>query len=135
MTGDRGSITVWILGLLMVVLAIGGLVLDLWRVLDEKHRVEVIADAATAAGSAVIDESHYRATGDVVLDAVEARRRAAAVIAASGPVESVVVDVGSNRITVVLGHGVDLSLLKLLLPGEGRIVVRGRASGVPALHP
>jgi Flp pilus assembly protein TadG len=135
MTSERGSVTIWMLGLIMVVLAIGGLVLDLWRVLDEKHRVEAIADAAAAAGSAMIDETHYRATGQVILDQPQARSRAAEIIGATGPVEASVIQTDPTRVTVTLTQGVDLSLLQLLLPGEDRIIVRAQASGSPRLYP
>ena len=135
MNSDRGSITIWILGLAMVVLAIGGLALDLWRVLDEKHRVEFIADSAAVSGASVIDEGRYRATGETWLDPGRARDRAGQVIAAAGAVESVAIGADTTGITVVIAQGVELSLLKLLLPGEGRIIVQGRATGSPQRHP
>ena len=68
MSGDRGSVTVWMLALALVMLAVGGLVLDLWRVLDAKHRVELLADRSAAAGAAMLDEDRYRSDGVVVLD-------------------------------------------------------------------
>ncbi len=135
MSQDRGSVTIWILGLVMVMIGIGGLVIDLWRVLDEKHAIEVVADAAAAAGAGVIDEARYRQTGDVVLEPVGARDRAAVVISAAGAEAGAAVEADENRVWVVLTRGVDLGLLGFLLPGEGAVLVRGRATGYPRLYP
>ncbi len=135
MRADRGSVTIWILGLVMVVLGLGGLVLDMWRVLDEKHRLEVIADAAAVAGAGALDEAHYRQTGEIALEPAEARQRAVEVVASAGPVESTSVTIDPGEIRVVLAGSVELGLLGLLLPEEDRVLVRGRATAAPRVYP
>lgn len=135
MRDDRGSVTVWMLGLVLVLLGIGGLVLDLWRVLDAKHRVELLADASAVAGAAMLDEAHYRLDGTVALDEGLARERAGVILGAVPTLDAVVITTSPDAITVRVSERVDLSLLGLLIPSEEAIVVRGSARGSPIIRP
>jgi hypothetical protein len=132
-TDDRGSVTIWTLGLVLILLGVGGLVLDLWRVLDAKHRVELLADTAAAAGAAVLDEDRYRFDGVVELDEPEAASRARSVLPDGLDGFSISTTPGSIR--VLVDERVELSLMELLLPGEEAITVRGVATGSPVLRP
>lgn len=133
MTDDRGSVTIWMLGLVLILLGVGGLVLDLWRILDAKHEVELLADAAASAGAGMLDADRYRSDGVVELDEVAARARAMAVLPADTGTVSISTSAGS--IEVLIEERVDVSLLSLLLPAEEPVVVRGRAIGRPVLRP
>ena len=133
MTDDRGSVTLWTLGLVLILLGVGGLVLDLWRVLDAKHRVELLADTAASAGAAVLDEDRYRSDGAVELDEPAAVDRARSVLPIGLDGFSISTTPGSIR--VVVDERVELSLMELLLPGEEAITVRGVATGSPVLRP
>jgi Flp pilus assembly protein TadG len=67
---DEGGFAIlWILGLTLVVMALGGVSVDLWRGFTERRSIAEIADAAAHAGASGIDEGVYRDTGQVVLDA------------------------------------------------------------------
>ncbi|NND84971.1 MAG: Tad domain-containing protein [Acidimicrobiia bacterium] len=133
MSDDRGSVTIWMLGLVLILLGFGGLVLDLWRVLDAKHRVELIADTAAVAGAGMLDEGTYRRDGLVLLDEPRARQRARSVL--PDGLDDVGIATSPGAITVVVEERVELSLLQLLLPSEEAVVVRGSARGSPVLRP
>ncbi len=135
MSDDRGSVTIWMLGLVLVMLGIGGLVLDLWRVLDAKHRAELLADASAVAGAAMLDDVRYRLDGAVVLDEELARTRARALLATESWVDGSRIVTSPDAIEVIVEDRVELSLLQLLLPSEEAVVVRGRALGSPVLRP
>lgn len=134
MRSDRGSVTIWMLGLVMVMLAVGGLALDLWRILGEKHRLELIADRAAATGSGALDPLAYRDSGLIVLDEGAARLRALEVVNARG-VGDVGITTAPTEITVALQGEVSLSLLKLLLPDDEPVTVCGTATAFPAEFP
>lgn len=68
MRQDRGSVTIWILGLSILILMFGGLALDLWRVIAVQRQAGALADAAAVAAATGIDEAHYRSTGEILLD-------------------------------------------------------------------
>jgi hypothetical protein len=73
---DRGSVTLWSLGLAVIVLALGVLSLDLWSVLAARQELVAIADATSFAAASGIDEERLRADGSVILDPEAARERA-----------------------------------------------------------
>ena len=68
MSSDRGSVTLWTLGLSMLLLLFGGLAVDFWRALALQRELAAIADSASVAAASGIDEEHYRDTGEVVID-------------------------------------------------------------------
>lgn len=78
---DGGTVTVLLLGILMLVLSLGGLSIELWRAFDAWRAVSAAADAAAVAGASGVDREHLRATDQVRLDPDAARRRAAANLA------------------------------------------------------
>ena len=51
---EHGMITLWILGLVLVLFAVGGISLDLWRVFGDRRELVSMADAAAAAGAFAI---------------------------------------------------------------------------------
>lgn len=65
---ERGSITLWLLGLAVAVLFVGGIGLDLWRIAAERRELAGVVDGAALAGASVIDEAAFRAAGVVQLD-------------------------------------------------------------------
>lgn len=66
--GDAGTITVWMLGILLLLLPVGGLSVDLWRAFDARRDLAGIVDAAAMAGASGVDPDHYYATGEARLD-------------------------------------------------------------------
>jgi len=74
---DRGFITLWVLGLTVAVLFLGGLGVDLWRAIAVRREVSAMADAAATAGANGLDESALRG-GRLEVDPARARRLVAA---------------------------------------------------------
>ena len=63
--------------LCLVLFALGGISLDLWRAFSERRALAATADAAALAGASAVDEARYRASG-AVLARSGARRGAGA---------------------------------------------------------
>ncbi len=120
---EKGSVTFWILGLALLLMAVGGIGLDLWRALEARRGLAAMADAAAAAAVSAIDEAHWRTTGEVRLDPSAAPARAMSSLAfqegsalLSGPPALWIVD--ETGFYVGLEREVDLTLLKLLAAGR-----------------
>lgn len=125
MSEDRGSVTLWILGLVLMILALGGLSLDLWRGIAVRRGVAAVADAAAVAGANGIDEEAYR-TGTLRLDPTRAEALAVRAIRSEPHSEDLRWDlwVSADRITVRIETGVDLTLLRILSPGGEPLRIR-----------
>jgi len=135
--GESGTITLWILGLCLMLFLLGGISLDLWRAFSERRALAAAADAAAVAGASALDEPVYRQSGTVRLVPADAERRAGRSLA--GQVDRRAlrdsrVDADDQRVTVEVTGSVDFSLLQLLSPGDDfeitvRAVARPQASG------
>ncbi len=132
--GERGQITIFGVGLVMMILIVGGISLDLWRVVAQHRALGEVADAAAAAGSNGVDIEHYRRTGEVLLDVELARSLVEwSLVNQDRPssfAEASVRRVEPGRITVVVNGRVEFSLLSLIAPGDG-IDVAVEASASP----
>jgi Flp pilus assembly protein TadG len=129
---DRGSVTIWVLGLVLLVLALGGLSIDLWRGVVARKAVVAVADAAAVAGASGIDETAWR-NGELALDGSRAKALAERVIL-SEPNAMLLrwrIDATSAEITVTVEREVDLTLLRLTDPAGGSLVVRASATARP----
>ncbi len=129
--GERGSITLWMLGLGLMVLALGGISLDAWRAFSVRRSLAATADAAALAGASAIDEEQYRATGALVLVPDEAERRAHRSIESQSDRASLqgadVVATSEDVVVVVRGR-VEFTLLQLIEPGHFAVRVTATAS-------
>jgi hypothetical protein len=133
---DRGSVTIWVLGLSMLLLVFGGLALDYWRGLALQRELAAVADSAAIAGASGIDEEHYRVTGDVVLDATRARGMATAAVGWQGvDLVDLVIDIEPASVTVTLVGEVELGLLGVLVDQSEPLTVRATATATPVLVP
>lgn len=70
--GERGSITIWLLGLGISLLVLSGLGLDLWSAVIVHARLSGLAEAIATAAASGISEDHWRQTGQVRIDAQRA---------------------------------------------------------------
>ena len=134
---QRGTITLWLLGLAVMLLPLGGLALDLGRSFSERRSLAAVADAAALAGAGALDEARYRQDGTVALDPVVAEQRARRSVAQQadrGALRSVHVRADSTGVTVEVEGEVDLTLLRLVQRGKP-FVVRALASARPHLRP
>jgi Flp pilus assembly protein TadG len=129
---QRGTITLWVLGLTVAVLFLSGLGVDLWHAIATRREVSLMADTAATAGANGLDESALRG-GRLQLD----NRRVLALVAAQlaqYPSSAHLVDeeVTTNgvRVTVVLRERVRFSLLGIFMPGE-EFTVQASATAEP----
>jgi hypothetical protein len=129
---EAGMITLWILGLVIAVMFLGGLGLDLWRAVAVRREVSTMADAAATAGANGLDENALR--GDALqLDDARVRRLVAAELAEYPNVRRLdgeEVTIAGARVSVSLRETVRFSLLGIFM-GGGRFVVRATATAEP----
>jgi Flp pilus assembly protein TadG len=120
---ERGFLTLWLLGLCLLLLGLGGVSVDLWRVFSERQALSGLVDAAALAGASGIDPVAAR-QGIVRLDPTDASNRATASAAAQPDAGSLVssslnieISPDGSEITVSANGQVHLTLLGLLAGG------------------
>jgi uncharacterized membrane protein len=82
--GERGQVIVLVAVMLVGLVALVGLVSDGGLVFAQRRDLQNIADGAALAGAMQLDESVYRASGEVVLDESAAEQAATEYLAAEG---------------------------------------------------
>ncbi|HEV7525368.1 MAG TPA: pilus assembly protein TadG-related protein [Acidimicrobiia bacterium] len=133
---ERGTITLWVLGLSISLMFLGGLSLDLWRAVADRRELSSMADSAATAAANGVDIEALRA-GILRLDPVRARVIALASLEQDphrSALDAVEVEVVGNRVTVSLRDHVGFSLLGIFMGGE-RFDVRVHASAAPEERP
>jgi uncharacterized membrane protein len=126
------------LGLSVLLLLFGGLAIDFWRALALQRELAAVADSAAVAAASGIDEEHYRATGEVILDATRAQVLGTASMTAQDldPVSfEVVTTVDGLSVNVVVVDVVELGLLGLFVDQTEPLTVRAEATASPRLLP
>lgn len=132
---DRGSVTIWLLGLCVCLLFLGGLSVDLWRVMNVRRELVSLADSAAVQGATAIDEGAFRLRRRVDLDPDRAEQAAWLYLRRRLPEAARArVTVSTDAVEVRAEQRVRLSLLGVLLPEE-RLLVRVRAEVRPARRP
>ena len=117
---ERGTMTLWVLGLCVAVMFLGGLSVDLWRVIAVRRSLVAMADAGATAGANGIDQDGLR-RGVLVLDPALARADAGEALRAQTgwpAVDAATVDVGANRVTVTVRAKVNFTLLGIFVSGH-----------------
>lgn len=133
---DQGSITIWMLGLSLLLLLFGGLAVDYWRALSLQRELASIADSAAIAAASGIDEEVYRTTGEIALDSARSRGLADASVSWQGvDVLSSVVVVDATSVSVTLTAELELGLLGIFVHDEEPLTVRATATAVPVFMP
>jgi uncharacterized membrane protein len=136
MRSDRGSVTIWVLGLSVLILLFGGLALDYWRALALQRELAAVADSAAIAAASGLDEETYRTTGELALDPARARQLASNAVGWQGvDVVDSEIDVAPQSVTVTLTASVELGLLGVFVDESEPITVRASATAVPVLTP
>jgi uncharacterized membrane protein len=126
------------LGLSVLLLLFGGLAIDFWRALAVQRELAAVADSAAVAAASGIDEEHYRATGEVILDSTRAQVLGSASMTAQDldPVSfEVVTTVDGLSVNVVVVDVVELGLLGLFVDQTEPLTVRAEATASPRLLP
>ena len=133
--GDRGSITVLMLGSTMIVMFIGWLAFTMWNGSNERRQLAAAADQAAQAGATALDPAAFRASGARQLDPSAAEHRALDNLAEQG-IDDMLTDYSVNatadQIVVVLEGEVDIGLLRIFDVNSGPIEVRVTAIGIPS---
>ena len=129
---DRGSVTVWTLGMVLIVMFVGALSFDLWSSFSTRRQYAGAADQAAQAGANALDETLFRSTGDRKLNPQLAETLAAENLAAQNltGVTGVVIDADTDQLVVELTGAVDVGLLRIFGGGDP-LVVHVRAVGQP----
>ena len=134
---ESGTITLWMLGLCLMLFLLGGISLDLWRAFSERRSLAASADAAAVAGASALDEAAYRSTGAVRLVPADAQRRARASLADQldrRALRNARVDATEDTVIVTVGGSVDFSLLQIVAPGD-EFAVTVHATARPQASP
>jgi hypothetical protein len=129
---DQGSVTLWTLGLSVLLLLFGGLSVDFWRALA------AVADSTAIAAASGIDEAHYRETGEVLIDPERANGLGSAYVASqdvSLTALSVITAPDGSSVTVEVIDHLGLGLLGVFVDQEAPLVIRGEATAVPVAVP
>ena len=133
---ERGTITLWLLGLALMLLPLGGLGVDLGRSFSSRRALSAAADAAALAGAGAIDVGVYRASGEVVLDPLAATQRARRSIVDQldrDDLRRFAVRADATSVTVDVEGEVDLTLLRLVR-GARPFIVRVTSTARPVLR-
>jgi Flp pilus assembly protein TadG len=118
---ESGTITLWMLGLCLMLFLLGGISLDLWRAFSERRSLAASADAAAVAGASALDEAAYRSSGAVRLVPADAQRRARASLADQldrRALRDARVEATEDTVMVTVDGSVDFSLLQIVAPGD-----------------
>jgi len=129
---QQGMITLWVLGLTVAVLFLGGLGVDLWHAIAVRREVSVMADTAATAGANGLDESKLRG-GSLRLDAARVRQLVANELAQypdATRLDTETVRIDGTQVTVTLRERVDFSLLGIFIR-RGRFIVQASATAEP----
>lgn len=65
---EAGSVVLFMLGLGVALLLLGGIALDLWRLASDNREITSLADAAALAATSGVDIAEFRETGVIRLD-------------------------------------------------------------------
>ncbi|MDQ1467433.1 MAG: hypothetical protein QOH10_1848 [Actinomycetota bacterium] len=128
--------TLWVLGLCIAVLFLGGLSLDLWRVIATRRSLVAMADAGATAGASGLDPGALR-RGVLRLDPVLVRAEAGVALREQtgwAAVDAAEIDVVGNRVTVTVETHVGFTLLGIFVHGDP-VKVRASASAEPREEP
>ncbi len=130
---ERGSVTLWMLGLGIALLMIGGISVDLWRMLGTRRELAAMTDAAAVAAASAIDPVRWREDGEVVLDPADAEERALVALGSQPLVDEISLPPGwllldGTEVVVTVETEIELTLLRLAHPGPVEVTVTGRAA-------
>lgn len=131
---QRGSVTVWLMMLPLLLLTIAGITTDLWAALSTRGLITAIADDAAAAGATAVDIGHWRTDGRLRLvpDAAAAAARQAVVRHPDAAMlHDVQVNATDEAVQVQVEGIHDFALLPLV--GADHAVVRATARAAPIM--
>jgi hypothetical protein len=136
MSSDRGSVTLWTLGLSVLLLLFGGVSIDFWRALALQRELAAVADSMAVAAASGIDEERYRMTGEVVIDSARAASLGLE-YAGAQDVDLTGLDVSSDgsSVSVRVVAELELGLIGVFVDQSEPLTVSAGATAVPVLVP
>ena len=138
MRSERGSVTLWTLGLSLLLLLFGGLAVDFWRALALQRELAAIADSASVAAASGIDEERYRATGEVVIDAARAAGIGLSYVASQDvALDDLIVttEFDGSSVSVLVVDRLELGLMGVFVDQTAPLTVTAKATAIPVLVP
>lgn len=130
--------TMWALGLSLLLLLTGGLAVDFWRALALQRELAAIADSASVAAASGIDEEHYRLTGEVLIDPTRAADIGSTYVGSQDVVLSDLrVDTAADgsSVSVLVVDDLELGLMGVFVDQTEPLTVTAEATAVPVLVP
>lgn len=113
--GDRGSVSVFVLGLVVVLMAVAGLVVDGGRAVNARAEIMDDTEQAARAGANRVDDAALRTGAPVTLDEGEAAQAAVDYLIARGyDPARIVTSTDAEQITVAVTDDVPTVLLSLI---------------------
>lgn len=82
---ERGSVQLFMLGLGVAILLLGGISFDLWRLIGERRELAALADSAAIAATSGVDADFFRDQGISRLDPVLVEMQIDAVLGQQPP--------------------------------------------------
>lgn len=133
---ERGFFTIWTLGVCVMLMAIGGVSLDLWRGFTERRELAAITDSAAIAGASQLDLAEFKATGELKLDPTLAQQAALDYLQRQAATDHItftnppVVTVTDDEINIKADTRIQLTLMKIFRPG-GTLDVTTHSAATP----
>lgn len=103
-SGERGSLSIFVAVIAVGLLAAAGLAIDGGRKLNALGAARDLADNAARAGAQELDQTAVRSSGQGVLDPAAAEARALDYLASVGQSGTVAVDADTVTVTVTLAQ-------------------------------
>ena len=127
---DRGTISMFTVLFTLVVMLLGGLVVDGGTAIHARQRAYDIAEQAARAGADDIDENTLRNTGKAQVDTATACGKVSDLVAAyGGQVTGFSCDPQAGQVTVTVHINVSTTLLGMI--GFNTFNMQGQASAHP----
>ncbi len=132
---DDGSMSVFVIGLSVVLFGVAGLAIDGGRVINAKDRAFDVAEQAARAGARQIDVTTLRSTGRVVLKQADAQAAAADYVTKnSGYTLDGPTQITATTVTVSLKATIPTTLLSLVHIDTIDIAGTATASAVTGIN-
>jgi hypothetical protein len=126
MKRDQGTVTIWTIGMMLVIALLGWLAIGLWTSFAERRDLAAAADQAAQSGATALDVNEFRTTGATVLDPALAEQRALDSLAGQdlGTITDIDIDATTQQIVVTLETDIELGLLALLTDDDQPLHIR-----------
>jgi Flp pilus assembly protein TadG len=125
--GEQGSVSLFLVVLMLAVFAVFGLVVDGGSRLDGQRRATDQAEQAARAAAQAINPTSLRGSGTAALDPAAARAAASDYLAAVGNITLTGVNVTGATVTVTVSTSVRPAVLSIIGVGALTVTGTGRA--------